>query len=127
MDKIPEMTSRQEVFAVFVAVALLLFVVDLVRRRRLGEEYSWLWILASTTVLVVVVWPTALKAITVLSGAFTPTTTVFMLGILFLVVVCIHLCTKLTQANEQTKRIAQQVAIMRARAVAQTAGRREQQ
>ena len=38
------MTLRQQVFAVVASVALLIFIVEMVRRRRLREESSWLWI-----------------------------------------------------------------------------------
>ncbi|MEN6345854.1 MAG: DUF2304 domain-containing protein [Armatimonadia bacterium] len=115
MDSIPTMTPRQELMALCLAAALFLFVVELVRRRRLREEYSWLWLLACTVILGVVLWPGGLKAVTWLTGSKTPTTSVFLLGILFLMVVCIHLCTKLTRQHDQIKQIAQQVALLRVR------------
>jgi hypothetical protein len=115
MDSIPTMTPQQELMALGLAAALFLFVVELVRRRRLREEYSWLWLLASTAILTVVLWPGGLRAVTWITGSRTPTTTVFLLGILFLMVVCIHLCTKLTRQHNQIKQIAQQVALLRIR------------
>jgi len=114
------MSPRQAIFTVLLAAALLVFVVDLVRRRQLREEYSWLWIAGSGVLFVFLVWPGALNWIVNVSGASKATTTIFMLSIAFLTVVCIHLCTKLTQVNEQTKRIAQHVALLRARKPDQT-------
>ena len=42
--------SRTQVVTAFGAVALALFVLDLVRRRRLSEEYSLLWVACTVTI-----------------------------------------------------------------------------
>jgi len=44
--------SRTQVVAAFGAVLLALYVLDLVRRRRLSEEYSLLWVIASVVIAV---------------------------------------------------------------------------
>ncbi len=109
---ITTMTPAQRLFAVTVGVLLLIFIIDMVRRRQLREEYSWLWILAGTAILVIVAWPKALTTVTVFTGAKTHTTAVFTFGILFLIVVCIHLSSKLSRVDNQLKRLAQTMAIM---------------
>ena len=42
--------SRTQVIAAFGAVLLAFYVLDLVRRRRLSEEYSLLWVIASVVI-----------------------------------------------------------------------------
>ena len=39
------MLFQQKIFAIIASVLIMLLVVELVRRRRLREEYSWLWLL----------------------------------------------------------------------------------
>ena len=46
------MTSRIQIVAILGSVAFLLLVLELVRRRRLAEEYSALWIVAALMLLV---------------------------------------------------------------------------
>jgi hypothetical protein len=111
-----EMTPRQHAFAILLAVCLLAFVLELVRRRQLREDYSWLWILASGLIAVLVMWPKMLVSFTRMTGAVQPITAVSILGIIFLMVVCIHLCTKLTVVNGQVKKMAQEIAIINASA-----------
>src|SRR5205814_10236621 len=41
------MTQTQRIFALVASLGTLLFILELVRRRRLREEYSWLWVLTS--------------------------------------------------------------------------------
>ena len=50
------MPIRQQVVALIISVALLVLTVELVRRRKLREEYSVLWVLTSITVFVLAVW-----------------------------------------------------------------------
>ena len=45
------MTSRIQIIAIVGSVAFLLLVLELVRRRRLAEEYSALWIVAALVLL----------------------------------------------------------------------------
>jgi len=44
-------TSRIQIIAIVGSVAFLLLVLELVRRRRLAEEYSALWIVAALVLL----------------------------------------------------------------------------
>ena len=120
------MTPRQTLFTLALALVLLFFVVELVRRRRLREEYSWLWVIASAVVVVLVGYPPLLAGIISISGASKATTTIFMLSITFLAIVSVHMSTKLTENKSKTKRLAQKMALLAARppAGAQTAGAR---
>ena len=46
------MTDRIQIVALAVSVLLLLVVLELVRRRKLTEEYSFLWILSALALLI---------------------------------------------------------------------------
>ena len=65
--------------AVFLTIALLLLVVivELVRRRRLHVEYSWLWIAAGLTNLLLILRYELLVSLTEAVGAVIPTSTLF--------------------------------------------------
>lgn len=45
------MTDRVQVLAIAASIVLLLVVLELVRRRRLVEEYSLLWVLAALALI----------------------------------------------------------------------------
>jgi hypothetical protein len=107
-----QMTPRQQIFAVVASVALLLFIVEMVRRRRLREEYSWLWIATGVAILVLSIWFGLLKWLTHLIGAVTPVSTFFMFGILFLVVTNIYFSIKISTLTTQVKNQAQRLAIL---------------
>jgi hypothetical protein len=108
------MTLRQKIFAIVVAAALLVVLIDLVRRRRMREEYSWLWLLTGATVLVVVIWYDLLVWLSRLIGAVTVTTTLFMVAILFLMAIALHFSIKISRLENNLKELAQHHALLAA-------------
>lgn len=104
--------------AVFLTVALLLLVVivELVRRRRLRVEYSWLWIAAGMTNLLLILRYDLLVELTEAVGAAIPTSTLFFLCILFLALLSLNYSVRLTELTRQVKELAQEVALLRAEA-----------
>lgn len=106
------MTPRQQIFALVASVGLLMFIVEMVRRRRLREEYSWLWITAGVAILVLVTWFGLLEWLTHLIGAVVPVSTFFVLGILFLVVINVYFSIKISTLTTQVKNQAQRLAIL---------------
>ena len=69
--------SRTQVIVALAAVGLALFVLDLVRRRRLSEEYSLLWVVASVVIAILGFTTPLLKALTHALGILYEGSTVF--------------------------------------------------
>jgi hypothetical protein len=106
------MTLRQQIFALVASGALLLFIVEMVRRRKLREEYSWLWIVVAVGIVVLAVWFDLLQWITFQIGAVVPVSTFFMFGIFFLIVVNVYFSIKVSTLTTQVKNLAQRLAIL---------------
>ncbi len=107
------MPLRQKVFFLCIAVGLLLTIIDLVRRRRLRVEYSWLWIGAGGSIIVLILQYDLLVRLTAMIGAAIPTSTLFFLCILYLAVVCLTYAVRLSTLSWQVKELAQEVALLR--------------
>lgn len=108
------MTSTQQTFAVIASTLTLAIIVDLVRRRRLREEYSWLWLVTGVLMVVLASWYGLIEAITRLIGAVTPTTTLFVFALLFLLVVSVHFSVVISRLSQQVRRLVQELAILEA-------------
>jgi hypothetical protein len=106
------MTLRQQIFALVGSIGLLVFIVEMVRRRKLREEYSWLWIIVGVAIFVLSAWFGLLEWLTRLIGAVVPVSTFFVFGILFLVVITIHFTIKISTLTTQVKNLAQRLAIV---------------
>jgi len=106
------MTPTQRAFAMVASTATLLVILELVRRRKLKEEYSWLWILTTVGMVVLSFWYGLIERLSALIGAVTPTTTLFIFALLFLLAIAIHVTTVISRLTQQLRRLTQEVAIL---------------
>ncbi len=104
--------SRTEIFAAISAVLLLVLVLEMVRRRRLREEYSWLWLLTAVGYLVIALFPELARQVALLIGSVRPVSAFSFLGLLFLFAICIQFSVQISRLTEQNKDLAQHVAIL---------------
>lgn len=107
------MPIRQKIFAIMVAVVLFLFIVDLVRRKKLRIEYSYLWMLTGFIMLTLAIWYDLLVRVTQLIGAVLPTTTLFLFAILFLIIICISFSVRLSQLSDQIRILSQELSLFK--------------
>ena len=117
------LTPRQTVFALVTSIVAFLFIVELVRRRRLREEYSWLWLLTGGVMIVLVVWFQLLLGITALVGAVTPITTLLLFAVLFLFAIVVHYSVIISKLTTQIKNLAQELALVSSRVEVDPDGR----
>lgn len=110
----PELTLHQTVFALVTSLLALFFVLELVRRRRLREEYSWLWLLTAGAMVVLAVWYRLLVAITHIVGAVTPLNTLLLCAVLFLFTIAVHYSVIISRLTTQVKNLAQELALLSA-------------
>ena len=75
------MLPSQKLFALIASGLFFLFIIELVRRRRLREEYSWVWLLLGLGIFLPVLWYDLLIAVSRMIGAVVPTTALFIFGI----------------------------------------------
>ena len=108
------MTANQKIFALIVCVVVFGMAIELVRRRRLREEYSVLWLTTSLLMFVLVLRYEWLEQLTRLIGAKLVTTTMFLGALLFLLLIVIQFSIKLSQISSQLKNLGQENALLRA-------------
>ncbi len=107
------MPLRQKIFAFVMAVIILVTIFELVRKRKLREEYSWLWIITGVSILLVVWRYDLLVRFTHFIGAFWPTSTLFLLGLLFLMLINLHYSVKISGLTNQVKILSQEITLLK--------------
>lgn len=110
-----EESQAARIAAVLVSVTLAAIVLVLVRRRSLREEYTPIWLAVAAGLLIVSLRFDVLKALTRAIGAWTPSSTLFFLGEVFLLAICLNFAVRLSRASVQLKNLGQELAILRAR------------
>ncbi len=107
------MLFKQKIFAVIMSLVLLILIVELVRRKKLREEYSFLWIITAFGILVLVIWYDVLVWLSKIIGAVAPTSTLFVFSILFIMMILIHFSIKVSELTEHIKDLAQEITIIK--------------
>ena len=108
------MTIQQKIFAVFASILIFVVIINLVKNKKLKEEYSWLWLLTGVVIIMLVLWYDVLLMLTHLIGAVLPTTTLFIFAILFLICLALDFAIKISKLTDQVKNLTQKVSIMEA-------------
>ena len=104
--------SRAQVITAFAAVGLAVFVLDLVRRRKLSEEYSLLWVLSSLGMAVLGFSTPLLQGITRLLGMQYPSSTVFAFGVAFGVAMLLYMSIRMSRLGREHQAMARELALL---------------
>lgn len=106
------MTSAR-ILPLFAAGFTLFLMIDLLRRHQLREKYAILWLLVSLAVLVIAVFPGVLSFSARLTGVQTPSNLLFFVAALVLLIVCVQLSWEVSRLEDETRALAEEVAILR--------------
>jgi hypothetical protein len=105
--------ERSVIFAISASIAALILVLELVRRRRLREEYSLLWLAIAFAMLILSAWRELLHGLSRQVGIAYPPNLLFLMAILFILILLLYFSTVITRLSQENKDIAQEVALLR--------------
>lgn len=108
------MIDRLQIVALVVSAALLITVFELVRRRKLTEEYSFLWILASLVLLGLSVRREILRTVAGWAGVSDPLMVVVLLLMVMVVVASLCFSVIVSRQRQQIERLIEETAILSA-------------
>lgn len=106
------MGTRLELVSILGALALLLGLLELVRRRRLMERYALLWLLSAVILLVLASWPQGLLHLSRAIGIYYPPNALFAVGLAFVLALLLHFSLAVSRLTDQTKVLAQRLALL---------------
>jgi hypothetical protein len=107
-------SDRIQIVALGVSVTLLVVVLELVRRRKLTEEYSFLWILSSVGLLVLAVKRDTLHVAARWLGVFYPPALLLLLLILIVFVASLCFSVIVSRQRRQIERLIEETAVLSA-------------
>ena len=106
------MTDLVQIVAIAVSAALLLLVLELVRRRKLTEEYSLLWFLCATALLGFSLWRDALHLVARLLGVYYPPAVLILVLVFFVFVVSLSFSVVVSRQRPQIERMVEDLALL---------------
>jgi hypothetical protein len=105
-------SNRPVIFALIASIVVLVVIVELVRRRKLKEEYSLLWLLTGVALVVVALSRRLLDALAAALGIAYGPTVLFLMAFGFMLVIMLHFSTVISRLSDENKKLAQHVAIL---------------
>jgi len=106
MDMIP-------ILATLVSMVIFLSVLELIRRNRLKEKYSLIWLFSSLVLLWFSVSRKSLHVVAGVIGIQYPPSVFFLLGFLFLIMINIHFSTVISRLSDHNRTLAQEIGLLR--------------
>jgi hypothetical protein len=105
------LSGRLQFVAILVTVLLLILVFELIRRRKLMERYSLLWLFSALILLVLAIFGDLLANFASAVGIATPSNALFAAAIGFLVLLVLHFSTTISRLTDESKVLAQRLAL----------------
>jgi hypothetical protein len=103
---------RIRILTIFAAVAILILVIELVRRRKLKEEYSLLWVLTAVLLVVLSTWYGLLVKVTHLVGGTVPSSTLFFFGLVFVISLMLHFSIRISLLERRVTSLVQEIGLL---------------
>ncbi|MCA9751390.1 MAG: DUF2304 domain-containing protein [Gemmatimonadetes bacterium] len=102
--------DRVQWVSILASAGLLGIVLELVRRRRLQERYSLLWIFTAAVLLLLSLWRGLLDRLAFLVGIHYPPSALFLVGLAFFLVILLHFSVVHSEHAERVKELGQRLA-----------------
>lgn len=106
------MSWQVKLIALLLGVALLVVIFELVRHRKLREEYSVLWFLTAATAVALTIWFDFLIWVTKALGSVFPSSIFFFFALIFLAAISLHYAVRVSRMTSQLKNLAQKIALL---------------
>jgi hypothetical protein len=111
MFALMDMPLTRRLVPLVMAFIVILAAIELIRRRKLREEYAILWLTASVALLVFAVFPgIVLWLQNTLQVNYL--TIIVLSCFLFLAMILMHMATIISRQAEQIRRVAEQLALL---------------
>ena len=109
------MDVRIQIIAIAGAAGLLVFVLELVRRRALLERYALLWLGAAVFLLILACWRDLLETVARTLGIAYAPNALFFLAFAAILVLLLHFSIAVSRLADQSKVLAQRLALLEER------------
>jgi len=98
------------------SVVLVLVVFELIRSRRLREQYALLWLVTGIVLVILSAWRGGLNTIAGWLGVRGyPPAVLFAVGLMFVILVLLHYSTVISRLADQNVVLAQKLALLETR------------
>jgi len=103
------------IFAIIFAIIFEAFIINLVRKNKLDEKYSILWIIFGIIILIVAIFPNIVIKIAELFNVYYPPSLLLLFAVLIIGAYIVHISMVITKQNKMIVKLTQELAILKER------------
>lgn len=109
------MVWRARLFFIILGFGVLVFVINLLRTRRLKEEYALLWLFMAATLVIAPLLIDVIDTISFAIGIDYPPALIIVLAIICFALIFFQISVTISRFSEQIKVLTQELALIRKR------------
>lgn len=106
------MTTKFQIILIIGIALILLFILNMIRKRKLELKYSLVWLIVMIMLLVAACMPEILGEIATKLGIYSPINMIFFLGFVFSLAIIFVLTVTVSRLSARVRRLAQIVAML---------------
>lgn len=106
-------SPRIQVLAIIGSLLFLAAIIELVRKRKIKEEYGLLWIVFGVVFLAISFWNKGLAVISRLLGIYYPPAAFLLILIVAIFLILIQYSMVISRLNEKNTMLAQELGIVK--------------
>ena len=107
--------EKVQIVSLAAGMVVLFGVLELVRRGKLKENYSVLWICTTVVMILFAVFRHLIDRLGLLVGIYYSPSAFFLLAFIFLTVIMVQFSTVISKLTDRNKRLTQELALLRLR------------
>ncbi len=107
------MDWRARLFFILLGISVLIFVMNLVRTKKLKEEYALLWLFMAVTLVVAPMLIDVIDAISFAIGITYPPAFIIVIALVCFALIFFQMSVTISRFSEQIKLLSQELALTR--------------
>lgn len=105
--------AKIQIIAIAISLLFLLYIIRLIIKGKLREEYSIVWIVCTIVLIVFSFWRNGLEVMANLLGVYEAPNLIFTGAIFAILIYLLHLSVVISKLQSQNKQLAQDIAILK--------------
>lgn len=100
-------------FAIIFSALFILFIINLVRKGKIDEKYSILWLVFGVIILGVAIFPESIQVIANLFDVFYAPALLLLFGVIVVGAYIVHITVVITKQNKMIVKLTQELGILK--------------
>lgn len=100
-------------FAIVFSIAFIIFILNLVRKSKLDEKYSILWLFFGGIILILSIFPRSIEKLAEIFDVYYPPAILLLFSIVIIGAYIVHMTLIITKQNKMIIKLTQELALFK--------------